>query len=141
MFAAEPLQRYKLKLFPGAVEDFFNKKNDTLVCNFSTKNTSDYGNLRIKLENVKRFPVLVELTKLDGTLLYRLVSDKKTEINFDLIEPEKVMLRVIYDDNNNGFWDSGDFVNLRQAEEVIYFPKEIDVRANWDVEQPFNLKQ
>ena len=141
LFAAEPLQRYKLKLFPGAVEDFFNKKNDTLVCNFATKNTSDYGNLRIKLENVKRFPVLVELTKLDGTLLYRLVSDKKTEINFDLIEPEKVMLRVIYDDNNNGFWDSGDFVNLRQAEEVIYFPKEIDVRANWDVEQPFNLKQ
>ncbi|MBC7495420.1 MAG: hypothetical protein H7221_10465, partial [Flavobacterium sp.] len=77
----------------------------------------------------------------DGTLLYRLVSDKKTEINFDLIEPEKVTLRVIYDDNNNGFWDSGDFINLRQAEEVIYFPKEIDVRANWDVEQPFNLKQ
>ena len=141
LFAVEPLQKYKLKLFPGAVVDFFNKKNDTLVCNFATRNKSDYGNLRVKLENVKRFPVLIELTKQDGTVLYSIVSDNKTEINFDLIEPEKVTLRVIYDDNNNGFWDSGDFINLRQAEEVIYFPKEIDVRANWDVEQPFNLKQ
>jgi hypothetical protein len=120
---------------------FFIKKNDTLVCNFAIRNTSDYGNLRVKLENVKRFPVLIELTKQDGTVLYSIVSDKKTEINFDLIEPERVTLRVIYDDNNNGFWDSGDFINLRQAEEVIYFPKQIDVRANWDVEQPFNLKQ
>jgi hypothetical protein len=27
----------------------------------------------------------------------------------------------------------------RQSEEVIYFPKEIDVRTNWDVEQPFSI--
>ena len=29
----------------------------------------------------------------------------------------------------------------KQAEEVIYFPKEIDVRANWDVDQGFDLTQ
>jgi hypothetical protein len=47
---------------------------------------------------------------------------------------------VIYDDNKNGVWDAGNFIEKRQSEEVIYFGKEIDVRANWDVEQPFNLK-
>lgn len=141
LFDRAPLEKYKLKLYPGAVTDFFNKQNDTLAFSFNTKNTSDYGNLRVKLENVKKFPVLIELTNKDGKVLQSAVSDKNTEINFDLIEPEKVRLRVIYDDNKNGVWDSGDFLQLRQAEEVIYFPKEIDVRANWDVEQPFNLKQ
>lgn len=141
VFDREPLEKYKLKLFPGAVTDFFNKKNDTIAFNFSTKNTSDYGNLRVKLENVKRFPVIIELTNKDGKVLHSAYSEKETEIYFDLIEPEKVTLRVIYDENKNGIWDSGDFLSLKQAEEVLYFPKEIDVRANWDVEQPFNLKK
>ncbi len=141
LFSKEPLQKYKLKLFPGAVVDFFKSQNDTLTYNFSTKNTSDYGNLRVKLENVQRFPIIVELINKDGKVLHSTISEKNTEIYFDLIEPEKILLRVIYDDNKNGIWDSGDFILLRQAEEVLYFSKEIDVRANWDVEQPFNLKR
>lgn len=141
LFIKDPLEKYKLKLFPGAVIDFFNKQNDTLKFNFTTKNTSDYGNLRVKLENVKQFPVIIELTNKEGKVVHSAISDKDTEIYFDLIEPEKVTLRVIYDENKNGVWDSGNFLLLQQAEEVIYFPKEIDVRANWDVEQPFNLKK
>ena len=141
LFDRTPLEKYKLKLFPGAVVDFFNKKNDTLITRFSTKNTSNYGNLRLKLENVKQFPIIIELTNKDGKVLYSTISEKKTEIYFDLIEPEKVTPRVIYDENKNGIWDTGDFLKLQQAEDVIYFPKEIDVRPNWDVEQGWNLKQ
>lgn len=141
LFKREPLEKYKLKLFPGSVTDFFNKQNDTIVFNFATRNTSDYGNLRVKLENVRQFPVLIELTNESGKVLYSATSEKETEIYFDLIAPEKVTLRVIYDENKNGIWDSGDFLTLKQAEDVIYFPKPIDVRANWDIEQPFNLKQ
>jgi hypothetical protein len=47
---------------------------------------------------------------------------------------------VIYDDNQNKVWDAGNFLAKRQSEEVYYFPKEIDVRANWDVEQLVNLQ-
>jgi hypothetical protein len=55
------------------------------------------------------------------------------------LEPAKYTLRVIYDTNGNKEWDSGSFLDKKQAEEVIYFPKEIDVRANWDVDQGFDL--
>jgi hypothetical protein len=48
-------------------------------------------------------------------------------------------LRVVYDENANGRWDTGNFLEKRQAEEVIYFPKQLDVRANWDVDQVFTL--
>jgi hypothetical protein len=41
--------------------------------------------------------------------------------------------------NKNKEWDSGNYLEKRQAEEVIYFSKEIDVRANWDVNQIFDL--
>jgi len=42
--------------------------------------------------------------------------------------------------NKNRIWDAGDYLKKQQSEEVIYFPKPLDVRANWDVEQPFDLK-
>jgi hypothetical protein len=50
-------------------------------------------------------------------------------------------LRLIYDDNKNKQWDTGSFKDKRQSEEVFYFAKDIDVRSNWDVEQPFNVKE
>jgi hypothetical protein len=57
------------------------------------------------------------------------------------LEPSKYTLRVIYDANGNKEWDSGNFLERRQPEEVIYFPKEIDVRSNWDVDQTFDLSR
>ena len=138
-FEKEPLESYNFKAFPNAITDFYNRKNDTLNYNFSTKNTSDYGNLRVKLENVKRFPILLELTDKDGKVLATNYSEKETLLLFDLIEPNLFTLRIIYDDNKNRIWDAGNFLEKRQSEEVIYFPVAIDVRTNWDVEQSFDL--
>ena len=139
LFQKEPLEKYNLKLLPGALLNYYDKKNDTLSYDFTTKNLSDYGNLKVTLENVNRFPVIVELLDEKGDVTASQYSDKNREIIFDLIEPRKYTLRVIYDDNKDKSWTPGNFLELRQSEEVIYFPKELDVRANWDVEQPFDL--
>ena len=140
IFEKQELEKYKLKIFPGAITDFYDTKNDSLIFKFSTKRTSDYGNLRVKLENVKRFPIILQITNQNGELIASQSSDKNTALNFDLVEPNKFVLRLIYDDNNNGIWDSGSFLQLKQPEEVVYFPNSIDVRANWDWEQIFDLK-
>ncbi len=138
-FPREPVERYKLTLLPGAVTDYFGRVNDTISFAFSTKNTSDYGNLRLTLENVRRFPVIVQLTDDKGKIMASRIVNDAEPINFDLIDPLLYTLRVIYDENGNGQWDTGNFLEKRQAEEVIYFPKQLDVRANWDVDQVFTL--
>ena len=58
--------------------DYYDRKNDSLSFDFSTNNLSDYGNLRIKLENVKRFPVIIELTDKDGKVIVSQYSEKET---------------------------------------------------------------
>jgi hypothetical protein len=85
--------------------------------------------------------VIVQLLGEKEVVIASEYSDKNTILNFDLLEPRKYTLRLIYDDNKDQEWTPGDFLKLRQSEEVIYFPKEIDVRANWDVEQPFDLSK
>ena len=135
----EPLQRYKFHLLPGALTDYIDQKNDTLSYKVTTKNTTDYGNLRVNLTNVKQFPVIVQLTNEKGDVLASEYSDKATSVDFMFLEPAKFTLRVIYDANGNKEWDSGNFLERKQPEEVVYFPKEIDVRSNWDVDQTFDL--
>lgn len=138
-FQKKPLQRYSFDFLPGAFTDLLGHKNDSLSYALTTKNTSDYGNLRVNLQNAKSYPVLIELTNSKGVVMESRYSDKNTTVVFDLIDPALYTLRVIYDENQNKEWDSGNFLEKKQAEEVIYFPKEIDVRANWDVEQVFDL--
>jgi len=137
----EPLQTYKFHLLPGALTDYIDQKNDTLSYKVTTRNTTDYGNLRVNLTNVKQFPVIVQLTNEKGDVIASEFLDKVNFVDFMFLEPSKYTLRVIYDANGNKEWDSGNFLERRQPEEVIYFPKEIDVRSNWDVDQTFDLSR
>ncbi len=139
-FKREPLEKYKIRLLPGAIKDFYDKKNDSLVYSVSTKNTSDYGNLRMTISNIKNYPIIVELSDTKGKTVATKYLNEGNIVDFNLIDPMLYNLRIIYDDNKNGVWDEGNFLENRQPEEVIYFPTSIDVRANWDVDQPFILK-
>jgi uncharacterized protein (DUF2141 family) len=139
-FKKEEAQKYSLKLLPGAFTDFFEKKNDTLTFSTSTRNNADYGNLTVSLKNVNRFPVIIELTNEKGDIVVASeYTEAKTEIEFNLLEPSLYTLRAIYDDNKNKEWDTGSYLEKRQAEEVVYFSKGVDVRINWDVNQVFDL--
>ena len=138
-FKKEPSEKYTFKILPGAMTDFYEQSNDTLNYTLTTKTTADYGNLMVNLQNVKRFPVIVELTNAKGDIIATEYSESNTKIEFNLLEPAVFALRLIYDDNKNKEWDSGNYLEKRQAEEVIYLSKEIDVRANWDVDQIFDV--
>lgn len=138
-FTKEPLEKYSLTLLPGALLDMFGKASDSLKYKFSTKSTSEYGNLRLLLQNVKSFPLIVELTNKKGETQAMFYAEKETKVDFDYLKPDFYTIRIIYDENKNKVWDSGSYLEKRQTEEVIYFPKEIDVRANWDVEQTVDL--
>lgn len=141
LFQKEEKQQYSLTLYPEAVTDFFGTKNDTIKTNLSTQSFSDYGNLRISLENIRDFPIIVELTDDKGKVLASHYSKHQNVIEFPLLSPSMYNLRVIYDSNQNGIWDTGNYLRKIQPEKVIYFPRKIDVRANWDIEETFILKE
>ncbi len=136
-FKKEENERYKMKVLPGTFIDFYGIPNDTLQFSVSTRQYSDYGNLKVNLKSVTRFPVILQVLNAKGDVLAEGFSDGEPSLNFELLEPNLFTLRLIYDDNKNRIWDTGNYLEKRQAEEIIYFPKEIDVRANWDVEQDF----
>ncbi|WGK95371.1 MULTISPECIES: Ig-like domain-containing protein [Flavobacterium] len=138
-FQKEADKEYLFKLAAGSVTDLFEKSNTNLEFKINANALENFGNLIVNLQNVKRFPVIVELTNSKGDAIATTYTDKNTSLNFNLLDPAKYTLRAIYDDNKNTIYDPGNFLAKQYAEEVIYFSKEIDVRANWDVVQAFDL--
>ncbi|MTG97531.1 hypothetical protein GJV76_05180 [Myroides sp. BIT-d1] len=139
-FEKEENGNYYINLMPKALTDFFGTSNDTLNYTVKTNPHTDYGNLFLNFTGIKRFPIIIELLDEREQLVASQYSEEKTDIEFLLLQPKKYYIRVIYDDNKNGKWDSGYYWDKRQPEETIYFPEAIDVRANWDIQQDINFQ-
>lgn len=139
-FEKEERQTYKGLLLPGALTDFFGKENDSLPFQVKTKVDSEYGTLQLTLENVNRFPIIVQLVDDKYTVEAEAYLEENHPIYFDEIRPKKYYLRLIYDDNKNKKWDSGNFLERRNPEKIIYYPSRIDIRANWSLNEIFILR-
>jgi uncharacterized protein (DUF2141 family) len=139
-FEKDENQKYVFSILPNGIEDVFEAKNDSLAYKFNTRNYTDYGNLRLNLQNVKSFPVLIELTDEKGKILASEYTTSENFVDFKNLQPNLFYIRIIYDTNQNKKWDAGSYFKREQSEESFYYPTPIDVRANWDVEQSINLK-
>ncbi len=139
-FKKEPAQKYNFTFLPGALTDFYEKSNDTLSFKLNTREIEEYGNLTLNLQNVKRFPIIVELTNKKGDIVLTSdYSESKTNFDFKLLEPAVYSIRVIYDDNKNKVYDAGNYLEKRYAEEVFYYQEDIDLHANWDKIESIDL--
>ena len=131
--------RIYIGLLPCALTDFYENENDILFYKIKTKTYNDYGNLRLNLRNAK-FPVIVQLVNANGETKYEVYETDNSTLDFNNIDSGKYYIRIIFDENKNQKYDSGNFILRTIPEKVIYYPDEIDVRAGWDLVQEFILK-
>jgi len=134
---------YELLIPKGALTDIYGLTNDTLRLPYQVQKTTDYGNLDIiidSLEANKKY--LVELTTLENETLEQFIvtGGKSFEYTFESIEPQKYIIRVVEDDNENGKWDSGNYLQKRKPEK-IYTKTITEMRPDWDTEVAFSIKE
>ena len=133
-------QTYAFKMYPDAFTDFFGATNDTLVFKASTKALSAYGNIKITLNNAPKTPLIVQLITTKGEVKYEKFGTGIAVFDFVNVDPSTYNLRVIFDDNNNQKYDTGNYLKKLQPERIAYHPNAIEIRANWDVDEQFTLK-
>jgi uncharacterized protein (DUF2141 family) len=130
---------YKIRLLPGAIKDFFGAENDTLNFTARTRALSDYGNLRITLQNAS-YPVIVQLVDVKGDVKAEAYATKPGPIDFINITAGKYLARIIYDTNGNMQYDTGNYLKKIQPERVSNFTID-DIRSGWDNQENLTLKQ
>ncbi len=135
MYSAEEGKTYQLCFFPGAWQDIYGKNNDTLCVDFRVKSARENGNLNIhfKLPTGSQQMILQILNSKDIMIASELVS-QNSDVNFNYIPPGEYKLRVVDDANKNDRYDTGNWMNKTQPENIIYYKEKITIRANWDIE-------
>lgn len=130
---------YAIYLLPGAIEDFYQKTNDTIRYNLNVKKLEYYGALELSISRITDQPIIIELLNEKLKVERTLIHPKGNNLSFVHLEPQKYYIRVFLDANNNGKWDPGSFLEKRQAELVHYYSELIDVRSNWEIQQDIQL--
>ena len=139
-FDVEESQSYKIQLLPGAFIDFFENTNDTIFTAVRTNELSDYGSLTLILNEPSQFPVIVQLVNTKFKLIREQFIETNEKILFDYIHPGEYYIRLIYDENESKNWDTGNYLEKNQPENVIYYPTKLEIRANWSLIETFNLE-
>ncbi|MCZ2442524.1 MAG: Ig-like domain-containing protein [Flavobacteriales bacterium] len=135
---------YTLILLPQCLTDLFGNSHDTLIFRFKTALSSDFHNVSLQIEHIidTRAVVLQWMDDKEKILLEQSVvvnEEGLTKINFSRIREGKYTLRMIYDANQNGTWDTGCYDKRIQPEKVSYYPQVIEVKKgfdlnlNWDI--------
>ncbi|PVW14142.1 Ig-like domain-containing protein [Marixanthomonas spongiae] len=132
---------YQVQLLPGALTDFYEATNDTLTYTLRTKAVSDYGTLNITFENLRQFPVIVQLVDSKFKVIAEEYITELQPVLFKNINPGTYYVRVVFDENSNKKWDTGRFLTRQQPERVLYYPSQLEVRANWSLNETFILTE
>jgi uncharacterized protein (DUF2141 family) len=139
LFKKTPKMNYKFDVLPKGINDLYETTNDTLAYQFKTLTIEDYGSIILDVKKETKHPVIIELLDKDKVVKTKYISSSG-KIEFDLLEPKEYTVRAIIDENNNHTWDTGSFLLRKQPEQVIYFEKNFELRANWEMNESFIIK-
>ena len=127
-------------MYPNALTDIFKTSNDTIKYRFRTRSLEDYGEIVLVIQNPKMTPVIIQLIETNDKTVAQEITSSSETISFKYLTPKKYKIRIIYDTNNNGKWDTGSYLQKQQPEPVEYFSEIQEVRANWLLNEVIKIK-
>jgi hypothetical protein len=133
-------QNYKIIIPDSSFFSMNELANDSLVTDFRTSAMKDFGTFKVEVTMDKRpGNYIIQLLDAKERVMEERRINKPEKLEFDYMLPGNYKLKAILDKNQNGRWDAGVYLEHIQPEEVFYFPKPIEVRANWDIDETWPL--
>lgn len=136
-------ERYVMKIPPGQFISIFDTKNDTIKKQFDITTTNKYANLELEV-------VLDSIADKSEHYVLQLLNEKKTVITqkelsqtgkvlFEHLNPGKYTAVLIFDDNQNNDWDTGNYLQKRMPERAVAYDGVIEIKGGWDVELSWTI--
>ena len=136
--STQPDSTYRLTIDSAAVTSVYGLYNGKLSKEMKVRGLEQYANVYFKV-NVKQ-DAFAELLG-SGEKVMRTVPVQGGEFEFINVPAGTYYLRLTIDANGNGKWDTGNYSQHLQPEEVYYYPKKLRLRANWDLDENWNIYQ
>lgn len=133
--------QYKLLADKGAFIDVFGYPSDSIKTSFTLKPERDYGSMALTLTLPDSLPknYILQLLSSKGDVLKEQLVTRSLKVDYGTLEPGAYSFRLIIDENKNGRWDTGNYIEHIQPEVVLYSSEKPNVRAAWDLAVDWNL--
>ncbi|MGN1251392.1 MAG: Ig-like domain-containing protein [Muribaculaceae bacterium] len=136
-FDTGPGHKYRIRVDSLGVENIYGLHNKDFSQEFKVRELEEYSNLVLNI-TPDSLPMMVELlSEADNPV--RVVSAEKGKAIFRYVNPGTYYARLWIDADSNGIWTTGCVIDSLQPEEVYYYPRKIDLKANWDVENSWDI--
>lgn len=123
---------YRMQIDSASVYGIYGLWNNALNQDFKVKGKDQYGQQAIVVSGVEGRNTFIEL--LDkGDKPIRKSKVKDNVVVFRDLPPGTYYARIIFDDNDNGIWDTGDYETGLQPEIVCYYPGFFELKAFWEM--------
>ena len=135
----QPGQEYQLKIDSLGIKGIYGLYTNKVENELKVKTLEEYGTLYLNIVGAGPHAIVQLLNSSDGVVRQQPVTEKNT-CDFYFLQPStKYYIRLFNDDNNNGVWDTGNYGEKRQPEEVFYFPKVWEMKANFEFEETWDV--
>ena len=134
----EPTREYEFSVDSTAVHGIYGLFTDKIKQNIKVRSLEEYGAIYFNVSGCDSI-AFVELLDTQDKVV-RKVPVVNGQADFYFLNPGKYCARLINDTNGNGVWDSGEYETKRQPEMVYYYPQILEPKANWEVEQTWDVK-
>lgn len=135
----EPEKEYQLSIDSMAFKGVYGLHTNKVKQTMKVKKLNEYGTILLNITGVDSTAV-VELLDGSGKVLRQQRITPQNTADFYYLNPgTKFYIRLFNDRNGNGVWDTGKYSEHLQPEEVYYFPKVWEMKANFDFEENWNI--
>lgn len=132
-FKPEAGVKYLFEADSAAFFDIYGNPAKGLRHEFTVKTPDKYSKIVFSVTPGDTMTYVELLDASDRVVKTRRI-DPSGNVVFENLNPGKYYARLFYDTDGNGEWTTGNIDAKRQPEEVAYYPKRIDARANWDID-------
>lgn len=135
----QPGQEYQLTIDSLGFKGIYGLYTDKAENKLKVKTVDQYGTLYLNITGAGPHAIVQLLNGSDAVVRQQPVKANNT-CDFYFLQPgTKYFIRLFNDTNNNGKWDTGNYDAKRQPEEVFYYPKTWEMKANFEFEENWNL--
>ncbi len=137
----EPNTNYLFQVDSAAAYNIYGYPSNKINQKFRTQKEDYYGKIILTISGLST-PAIVQLlgNDKDEKILQKIQILEDGKIEFPYLKPEKYKIKIILDSNKNGKWDTGYLADGIQPEEVVYYPKIIKVRSNFEFVETWDIK-
>ncbi|MDX9881308.1 MAG: Ig-like domain-containing protein [Prolixibacteraceae bacterium] len=129
----EPEENYFFSIDSAAARNIYGHPSRKVEQKFSIQEERYYGSIVLNMKGLNG-PAIIQLidNSKEEKVLQKIQVLEEGEITFPYLKPEKYKVKVIFDANKNGKWDTGHLGDGIQPERVMYYPKVLKIKGNFE---------